>query len=84
MPSKLYLKGDGDPLWLNLSADQVLSAVEEARGSTEFLRLDMVPHTRDEQPMPAYFDADAVAAILPLDPREYGHALDDPPEWLQD
>lgn len=79
MPSKLYLRGDSDPIWLALPADAVLSAIQDATG---FVRLDMVPWTRDEHPKPAYFDAGAVSAVLPVDQREYEHALDDPPEWL--
>jgi hypothetical protein len=84
MPSKVFLRGDSDAIWLAAAADEVLSAVEQAEGDgVRFLRLDMTPYARGEHPRPAYFDPGMVAAILPMDPREYEHLLDDPPEWLR-
>jgi len=83
MPSKLYLRGDSDALWLTLAADAVLSIIEDARaaGTGRFVRLDMAPFVRGEAARPAYFDFDVVSAILPVDPREWEDMLEDPPEW---
>lgn len=81
MPSKLYLRGDSDPLWLAAAADQVLAVVEGARDGG-FVRLDMVPAMVGEQPRAAYFDPGAVAAIIPIDPRELADTYDNPPGWL--
>lgn len=83
MPSKVYLRGDNDPMWLAAPADAVLTAVEAAlQDGTPFLRLDMTPILLGEASRPAYFDPRAVSAILPMDPREYEHVMEDPPDWL--
>ena len=84
MPSEIYLQGDASPIWLALPADEAVSLIEAARASGRtFVRLDMVPETRQRTARPAYFDPCAVSAVLPLDPREYEHALDNPPEWAE-
>lgn len=84
MPSRLFLRGDSDGLWLLPAADEALTAVERALSEgTAFVRLDMLPEARHEPSRPAYFAPSAVSAILPLDPRAYEHYLDnDVPEWL--
>lgn len=83
MPSKLYLAGDSDAIWLMLPPDEALSLIEQARANdTYYLRLDMVPITQHDTPRPAYFNPAQVAALLPLDPREIQAEYDDPPDWL--
>lgn len=83
MPSKLYLAGDSEALWLTAPADTALTAVEQGRAdSTYFIRLDMLSITRDDKPRPAYFDPTQVAAILPLDQRQLDAEYDDLPAWL--
>ena len=83
MPCKIFLAGDSDPIWLEDSADVVLSTVETAIAEgVSFVRLDQVPHTRQDASRPAYFKPGAVNAILPVPPAEYDHLLDDPPPWM--
>ena len=83
MPSKLYLHGDSDAVWLADPADRVLDAVETAlQQGTQFLRLDMPPFAHQDARRPAYFKPSAVSAVLPVHPDEWQYALDNPPDWL--
>ena len=84
MPSRLFLRGDSDALWLAAAADEALSIIEHAlEEHAPFVRLDMLPEARDEPSRPAYFAPTAVSAVLPLDPRAYEDYLDNSvPEWL--
>ena len=90
MPSKLYLRGDGDEIWIDLSADLLVDLVGQARSwksedgtPIAFVRLEQVPYRPDEPCRPIYVDPAAVAAVAPLDPRELEASYADLPEWLE-
>lgn len=85
MHSKIFLKGDSDPLYVNDPPDVVLETLgsfPEAIG-TDFVRIEMAPYTRDEPTRPAYIVPSRVAAVLPVHPREWEWLQDHPPEWLE-
>lgn len=85
MPSKLFLRGDSEEIWLDHPADWIVEAVSLARihAPGEFLRLEQVPYRPDEPSRPLYVDPAAVAAVVPLDPRELQASYADLPDWLE-
>ena len=73
-------------------ADALVESIETARnqqmqqildGCCEFLRLEQVPYRPDEPSRPVYVDPSAVAAVVPLDPRELEASYADLPDWLE-
>lgn len=85
MPSKIFLKGDSDPLYVNDPPDMVLMTLDglnDAEGE-RFVRIEMAPYARDEPTRPAYIDPTQVAAVLPVDPREWEYIMDNLPEWIE-
>lgn len=82
MPSKLFLRGDSEELWINEPADMLVQMLVEARKGA-FVRLEQVPYRPDEPSRPAYVDSAAVMAVVPLDPRELEASYADLPDWLE-
>lgn len=83
--SKLYLKGDVQELWIEAAADRIVREVVQGRVVGEpFIRLEQVPYLPGEVAKPVYLDPHEVAAVLPLDDREYEYGLEERPDWLRE
>lgn len=82
--SKLFLKGDVEEFWIQQPADTIVEAVSYARiDGPPFIRFDQVPYLPGEAAKPVYIDPQEVAAVLPLDDREYEYGLEERPDWLR-
>lgn len=80
MPCKIYLRGDEDAIYSNDPADVIADRVESA-SDRRFVTVELTPYAHGEGTRTAYICPTDVVAILPMDPRELLHDLDQPPEW---
>lgn len=84
--SKLYLKGDVEEFWLLGDLDLIVKRIAKGREESSmypFIRLEQVPYLPGEDAKPVYLDPHEVAAVLPLDDREYEYGLEERPDWLR-
>lgn len=85
MPSKLYLRGINEAVWLEDSPGDIVFEIEGAQGNRtqDFLRLEMVPVAPGESSRPVFIKPQEVAAVAPLDEREIRAEYADLPDWLE-
>ena len=81
MPCWIYLRGDPDAVMSNDAADAVLKRIEEAGDGDRFITVAGVQYGHDDEPRSGYIRASAIAAVLPMHPRQFEAELDDPPDW---
>ena len=79
MPCKIYIRADPDAIYSNEPADVVAERIEQAGG--RFVAVELTPQGHGDVPRTAYVAPGDVSAILPMDPRELAHELDNPPDW---